>query len=168
MTREADQAMFFDKFDNIFRKKQDAEKTGNGIHTTVGEEAAPKGFTIDLNQPLREPEVPDFCSFTAGVSGNAPQWPEPKMPDVSEEEKPEFLTRDMGLGGHHVNGGHIHISMSVSYVAESHTVVYRHSSSQDPEEKKIYPIPPEVRTKAQLLWYLERKTDIPSVCWHYY
>ena len=163
---------FFDKFSNVFNKRPEKdspvtvipenqdkpEKTGGTIEYDPS-----RGFTVIGSNPGG-----NSVNIALFVAPEPPVWQEPKMPDVSEEENPEFLTRDMGLGGHHVSASHIHISMSVSYVAESHTVVYRHSSSQDPEEKKTYPIPPEVRTKAQLLWYLERKTDIPSVCWHYY
>ena len=154
----------FDKLSALFKKEQGSELPSETIPQElkpVGATFVPDGdggFTVNLNQP----------QTAVLASRETPVWQEPKLPEVSEEENPEYLTRDLGLGSHHVNGGHIHIGMSVRYVADTHTVVYTHWSTEDPEETKTYPIPVGVRTKAQLLWYLERKTDIPSVCWHPY
>lgn len=78
----------------------------------------------------------------------------------------EPLNRDMGLGVHHVSGSGIHIGMTVNYEAATHTVIYTHWSTQDPEKREVFQIPTHIRTKEALLRYLERETSIPSV-WRY-
>ena len=106
-------------------------------------------------------KIPGFGgNWAAGNSGTVISAAEE---DTSEGEP---LNRDMGLGVHHVSGSGIHIGMTVSYEAATHSVIYTHWSTQDPEKREVFQIPAHIRTKEALLRYLERETSIPSV-WRY-
>lgn len=95
-----------------------------------------------------------------------------KLLGVNDGEKNESgepdvpLTENFCLGGHHVSGSNMHISMTVSYEAATHSVIYAHSSSEDPEVREVFPVPEDIRTVNALKQYIERATSIPSV-WRY-